>query len=587
MDKKIIVIIAAVAVVFVVATGGMFWWMKKIENTFKNQSPSSVTANNIQSETENKGVVQVQGSTETLAKNNLDGIVEWYSSSKLIPTPQIYTDSSNFQAKTWEAGQIVSGKNVGNKIVLMSVYPEGPGGLMVARFMKRSRDGILSLLDNYSNGIDFSSTSPEVDPKILDSYPAYGITINSLDFPGVLYTPQGEKMLKVDNFPVDNLDDSMDNIFFKSDLLKKAFTDPVYGDFYVTDSSKITENNSSSAYAHYGFYVKAPDGTFKVYSLAIDFMGQGDIPDVTWNDSQKNTSNFSYQGATGCGAIKYMDVVDNEVKISELVATGKTNAGETVYEYADKNTKYLKDFYQEDVNYVKDFPDIGEGKKFTKNTTYEQFTVAHVVFFWKDSFGRLVRFVNQDYFINPGGCGKPVIYLYPEKTQQVSVKVAPSGGFTKTEPDYGDGWNVVADPMSRIKNLADGETYPYLFWEGKSTALYQMSRFGFVADRENLGSLLDEKLAKLGLIPNEISDFKEYWLPKMLAENKPYYFVTFVPQRKIDEMAPLEISPQPDTIIRVMMDYKALDEKMDAPGYEIKTPERKGFTAVEWGGMLK
>jgi hypothetical protein len=35
------------------------------------------------------------------------------------------------------------------------------------------------------------------------------------------------------------------------------------------------------------------------------------------------------------------------------------------------------------------------------------------------------------------------------------------------------------------------------------------------------------------------------------------------------------------------MDYKGLDEKINVPNLEIKTPERNGFTAVEWGGVLK
>jgi len=102
-----------------------------------------------------------------------------------------------------------------------------------------------------------------------------------------------------------------------------------------------------------------------------------------------------------------------------------------------------------------------------------------------------------------------------------------------------------------------------------------------------LDNTLNEKLSQLGLISKEISDFKEFWLPKMLAENKPYYFVTFVSRQVIDKLAPLSISPQPDTIIRVLMDYRGLDQYENVPGFDIKTPERKGFTAVEWGGVLK
>jgi len=587
MDKKIIVILAAVVVIFVVAAGGLFFWMKKIENAVKNPATSGTSQVRTADAVQN----QQQAGQDTVVssvKNNDDGMVGWYVAPKLIPTPQIYSTNNDFGAKAWEAGKFVSGKSSGNSIILMALYPEGPGGITIARFIKNPNDKQMALFDRYSNGVSLSTGTGDINTKVLNEFPAYGITVNSLEYPGVFYTPKGEKMLKADDFPVDNVDEKLENIFFKTDLLKKVFTDPVYGEFFTTDQAKINENNSYSIYADNGFYVKAPDGTFKVYSPAVNFMGQGDIPDVAWNDGKKNTSKFSYQGSTGCGASKYTDVVDNEIKMSDLTAAGKTSTGDNIYEFTDKNAQYLKDFYQEDLKYMTDFPDDTiNSKKFTKDLTYDQFANSHVVFFWKDSFGRLVRFINLDYFVDPGGCGKPVIYLYPEKTQKVSVKVAPSGGLTKTEPDYGNGWNVIADPMSRIKNLADGKNYPYLFWEGKSNEIYNRSKFGFVAEHDRLENLLNEKLLLLGLNQKEISDFKEYWLPKMLAENKPYYFVTFVPQTEINKLAPLDINPKPDTVIRVLMDYKGLDEKIDAPGYDIKTPERKGFTAVEWGGMLK
>jgi hypothetical protein len=73
-----------------------------------------------------------------------------------------------------------------------------------------------------------------------------------------------------------------------------------------------------------------------------------------------------------------------------------------------------------------------------------------------------------------------------------------------------------------------------------------------------------------------------------MQENpKPYYFVTFLSKRYIDELAPLSIDPKPDTVIRVLMDYRGLDNFQNVLELRIKTPERAGFTAVEWGGMIK
>ena len=49
---------------------------------------------------------------------------------------------------------------------------------------------------------------------------------------------------------------------------------------------------------------------------------------------------------------------------------------------------------------------------------------------------------------------------------------------------------------------------------------------------------------------------------------------------------PLEISPNPDTIIRVHMDFKGLDEQIEVKEQKLVTQERHGFTVVEWGGSI-
>ena len=181
-------------------------------------------------------------------------------------------------------------------------------------------------------------------------------------------------------------------------------------------------------------------------------------------------------------------------------------------------------------------------------------------------------------------CGKPVIYLYPSETTDVSVKVSPTGGFTKTEPDYGAGWLVKAEPNSTLYNYADQKIYPYLFWEGYALN-YAMPDEGFVVAKNEVNKFLQEKLAIQGLNEKEINDFIEFWLPRMQSD--PYYFVTFVPQAEFDKMAPLAVSPEPDSVIRVFMDFRALDKPIQVEQQKLATPERLGFTVVEWGGELR
>ena len=74
---------------------------------------------------------------------------------------------------------------------------------------------------------------------------------------------------------------------------------------------------------------------------------------------------------------------------------------------------------------------------------------------------------------------KPVIYLYPEQAQEVSVRLDYDGRLTDTIPAYGDGWKVTAWPDGRLVDHNDGKEYPYLFWEGEDRTAYDMTK-GFV-----------------------------------------------------------------------------------------------------------
>ena len=177
---------------------------------------------------------------------------------------------------------------------------------------------------------------------------------------------------------------------------------------------------------------------------------------------------------------------------------------------------------------------------------------------------------------------KPVLYLYPESTRQVSVKIglSPSFRFDCTYPAYADGWNVIAAPDGTLTNLSDGKEYSYLFWDLVGKADYDFSS-GFVVKGEDTAAFLQETLAAMGLAPAEANEFIVYWLPKM--QKNPYNLISFQTDRYTDNVK-LEISPEPDSILRVFMAYKRLDAPVSVPAQEIRPFERVGFTAVEWGG---
>ncbi len=173
---------------------------------------------------------------------------------------------------------------------------------------------------------------------------------------------------------------------------------------------------------------------------------------------------------------------------------------------------------------------------------------------------------------------KPVIYLYPQEEMQVSVNLDLNGEFLFTYPAYNDGWNVTAYPDGTI--ISDGNEYSYLFWEGELNTRYDFSE-GFVVRGEDTEAFLVEKLQYLGLTPKEYNEFIVFWLPQMVNNN--YNLITFQDDLYTVNAA-LEISPQPDSIQRVFMAYKALEERVEIPPQELVPFVRSGFTVIEWGG---
>lgn len=175
---------------------------------------------------------------------------------------------------------------------------------------------------------------------------------------------------------------------------------------------------------------------------------------------------------------------------------------------------------------------------------------------------------------------KPVIYLYPEQAQEVSVQLELDGEFTCTYPEYDNGWKVKAYPDGTLLDQDTGKEYNYLFWEGASETEYDLSR-GFVVEGKDTAEFLEEKLAYLGLNEKERNEFIVYWLPRM--EDNKYNLITFQGE-DYTEHAKLKISPEPDSILRVFMVYKPLEKAIDIPEQELEPFEREGFTVIEWGG---
>ena len=196
---------------------------------------------------------------------------------------------------------------------------------------------------------------------------------------------------------------------------------------------------------------------------------------------------------------------------------------------------------------------------------------------YKDNYG----WISAHYFTLEGGKEKPVIYLYPERTTDVTVRISLTDGrFTKCIPE-GDGeWNVTASPDGKLTDKATGKTYDYIFWESTDNTGYDWSE-GYVVKGSEAEVFLRGILQEMGLNEKEYTEFIDYWLPRL--EKNEYNLISFQTDR-YTESAKLDVSPSPDSVLRVFMAFKRIDGPVFVARPDIEPFERNGFTVVEWGG---
>lgn len=175
---------------------------------------------------------------------------------------------------------------------------------------------------------------------------------------------------------------------------------------------------------------------------------------------------------------------------------------------------------------------------------------------------------------------KPVLYLYPDEQQEITVTLECDGGLTCTYPEYRNGWTVTAHPDGTLIDTVDGREYSYLFWEGILHTEYDMS-CGFVVAGEDTAEFLRDYFIQIGLTSEEYNEFIVYWLPQM--QENPYNLITFQEEAYTDH-AVLQVTPEPDSVLRIFMVYQALEEPIEIEEPKLPSFTRTGFTVVEWGG---
>lgn len=179
---------------------------------------------------------------------------------------------------------------------------------------------------------------------------------------------------------------------------------------------------------------------------------------------------------------------------------------------------------------------------------------------------------------------KPVIYLYPQLSTEVEVKIDIHGEDAFLYPTYSDSWEFTAEPNGDL-TFDDNQTYNYLFWEAANNRVIspEQTESGFFVKGKNAIKFLEEKLTTAGFNSEEQADFITFWGPRMAQNN--LNFVHFEFNDLCTKYADLDISPKPDYLYRIFMVWGSVSEEFEVKEQEIKQFNRSGFSVLEWGGQ--
>lgn len=185
--------------------------------------------------------------------------------------------------------------------------------------------------------------------------------------------------------------------------------------------------------------------------------------------------------------------------------------------------------------------------------------------------------------IGVGGYAKPVLYLYPKKNNtKISVRFEKEKLLTTTYPKYDNGWVVTANKNGDLTDLT-GKYYYGLYWEETGSTKVNFDT-GFYVTKENAIDFLEEKLKIIGLNERESNEFIMYWLPVLEKNKKSLVYFELTEERQ--RYNKLIIEPAPDSLLRVSIHVKKVDGKPKIKEQQLSSFERKGYTAIEWGGVI-
>lgn len=389
-----------------------------------------------------------------------------------------------------------------------------------------------------------------------------------------------------------------DSITIKGQSYSAAFSGPtgyfinglseVRGPYYNTslDTSHFTKIGSNGL-TNYFIVTVGSQPTYQVHEIYATVGGvyaSTYVPDdplqatvapiIQWSDGTNNTVTYK-SAAQGCGSAGGY-VVAKGIDPAQLIQIGQGLNNQILYELSPTSTLF-NIYYQDNYGNGQNLQDTS-----LQNLSAVDFQNDHAVIVAKNSLGEYVVYQRTDMFVG-GGCGEPVLYVYPQHPTSIDIRVGAS--VTMSDPQYTqNGWqNVFALPSGKL--TYNGKSYNALVWEGIGAGFYPLIDSGTVVARADAVATITRQLHEQGLTNSEAQDFLNYWATKL--PNTPYIRLTWFNTAQMNELAPLRISPKPQTVIRVFLDFQGLNKPISIAPQKFNAPMRKGLTVVEWGGLLR
>ncbi len=464
----------------------------------------------------------------------------------------------------WETGKFIAGTYEGQRLVSAQFSCDGPCPGTINRFAV-SEDGKWTLLEPYSN---YSEDLSYIPLAAIDTT----IKIEELEAPTSIDFAENAEVNLQENAAFFTL--------IQEDFVPEKLSLEIEGFDYLFKMGGC-------------IYGVKPDGVAAKYGVAPLELADASQSDygfrikktttLTLNDGEKISGEFSAEaGGCGIGMTRCLALIEaNSGEKSKLVKIGMFGASEAYMFTTVEAEPSEDDMLMSAVRNAYTSYAMAAQYSDKEVMTEEEFFSGANVFLIPAGDEYLI--IRDAEFEPAAECGKPVIYLYPSKDTVVNVKVGIEK-FTVTEPEYGaNGWTVLAKPNGDL--LMNGLIYPYLFWEGQSSKKFTLAD-GWTLKRSEVTSVLPRVLQDMGLNASETADFMEFWAPHLAAVSAPYIEFSFVPQKTFDMIAPLTITPAPDSILRIFMYYRgAYAAGLPVPDYV--TPARGEFSVVEWGGSLR